>query len=86
MEDIYKIQVSVGLNDSIFGKLKELTASLRALSASMKAVGLSGVSAVMRVGKIGTVFSEAGLKAKTMNRHLFQDLKKIDRYERRVPC
>jgi hypothetical protein len=84
MEDIYKIQVSVGLNDSIFAKLKELTGalnkadasvvrltkSLRSLSESMKAVGLSGVSAVMRVGKIGTVFSEAGLQAKTMNRHL----------------
>ena len=84
MEDIYKIQVSVGLNDSIFTKLKELTGalnkadasvvrlttSLRALSESMKAVGLSGVSAVLRVGKIGTVFSEAGLQAKAMNRHL----------------
>ncbi len=84
MEDIYKIQVSVGLNDSIFAKLKELTGalnkadasvvrltkSLRSLSESMKAVGLSGVSAVMRVGKIGTVFSDAGRQAQLMNRHL----------------
>ena len=67
MEDIYKIQVSVGLNESIFAKLKELTGalnkadasvvrltkSLRQLSTGMKATGMGAVESAASVLKKG---------------------------------
>lgn len=84
MEDIYKIQVSVGLNDSIFAKLKELTGalnkadasvfrltkSLRQLSAGMKATGIGAVEGTAAVLKMGTAFRSAFRTSSELNASL----------------
>ena len=84
MEDIYKIQVSVGLNESIFTRLKTLTAalnkadasvtrlvgSLKSLSSVMKATGLGTVEVVKNAGRMGTVFGEAAVRTRSLNASL----------------
>lgn len=84
MEDIYKIQVSVGLNESIFTKLKELTGalnkadasvvrltkSLRQLSTGMKATGMGAVESAASVLKMGTAFRSAFRTSSVLNNSL----------------
>ena len=84
MEDIYKIQVSVGLNESIFRRLKTLTAalnkadasvtrlvsSLKSLSSVMKTTGLGTVEVVKNAGRMGTVFGEAAVRTRSLNASL----------------
>ncbi len=84
MEDIYKIQVSVGLNDSIFAKLKELTGalnkadasvvrltkSLHKLSGGMKSSGIGAVESAASVLKMGAAFGSASRTSAALNRNL----------------
>ena len=84
MEDIYKIQVSVGLNESIFTRLKTLTAalnkadasvtrlvsSLKSLSSVMKTTGLGTAEVVKNAGRMGTVFGEAAVRTRSLNASL----------------
>jgi len=91
MEDIYKIQVSVSLNQSIFTKLKELTGalnkadasvirltrSLRGLSERMRAVGGGAASSAMSVGKMETVFRSATAQSRLMNAQLLTSARRL---------
>lgn len=84
MEDIYKIQVSVNLNQTIFSKLKELTASLnkadasvvklvgnlKKLSVGMKATGTGAATSALSVAKMGTAFGSASRHSAALNNHL----------------
>ncbi|OOH80793.1 hypothetical protein [Leptospirillum ferriphilum] len=84
MEDIYKIQVSVSLNESIFTRLKTLTAalnkadasvtrlvsSLKSLSSVMKTTGLGTAEVVKNAGRMGTVFGEAAVRTRSLNASL----------------
>ncbi|MHB1933701.1 MAG: hypothetical protein ACYCR5_04880 [Leptospirillum sp.] len=91
MEDIYRIQVSVGLNESIFTKLKELTGalnkadasvvrltrSLRGLSERMRAIGGGAASSAMSVGKMETVLRSATAQSRLMNAQLLTSARRL---------